>query len=213
MSHRILLAEATLTAPAVAERALVDAGYRVASVASFYQATRQLSLDCPDLVVTAIRLNEFNGLHLLIRIRAEHDHVPVILTGSLDDLTTDIDRYSGHFLAAPLDPAVLLTTVAQLLADRPPHDPANGRRWPRKHTALEARVHNTAGLRLVMTRSPDGDRKPIQIKFPSLGLSVIAVPRWSKPLEDGLSWWCGAEIEMARTEDATTWRSIVDFLN
>jgi hypothetical protein len=71
MSFRILIVDPNSAAiTSGIESALVEAGHRVASVCTFEQASLQLSLDCPDLLVTAVRLGAFNGMHLLFRFRA-----------------------------------------------------------------------------------------------------------------------------------------------
>lgn len=210
-----------LAASAVTEQALVRAGYRVAAVSTFEQATRQISLDCPDLLITAVRLAAFNGLHLLLRLRADHPGLPVIVVGRLDDFTSDISRYGARFVTTPIDPASLLGMVSELLAGRTPHDPSSERRWPRKTVGLPATVFETSarvvelsygGLRLEIPGSPGNMKSPFDIRLPTLGLSVKAVPRWSKPVEDGGSWWCGAEIALAGSDATGTWRLIVDSL-
>ena len=70
MSYRILIVDANSNGAAGAQQALAAAGHRVAEVSTFEQATSQLALDCPDLLISAIRLKAFNGLHLLLRARS-----------------------------------------------------------------------------------------------------------------------------------------------
>ena len=92
MSFRILLVDSDPTTVAITESALVEAGHRVAWVSTFEEATRQLSLDYPDLLVTSVRLGAFNGMHLIFRFRAEHPDVPAIVIDALADLTPDMRR-------------------------------------------------------------------------------------------------------------------------
>ena len=222
MSYRILLVDANSPEPPVVEHALGAAGYRVAAVSMFEQATSQLSLDCPDLLITALRLKAFNGLHLLLRARADHADLPVIITGHITDLTSDITRYSATFVREPVEPALLLTAVSELLTGREPRDPSGVRRWPRKPVGLQATIDETSacvvelsygGLRLEMMESPRDAHATLDIRLPTLGLSVTAVPRWSKPAEDSGSWWCGAEITPAGSDAAHAWRWMVDSLH
>jgi len=221
MSYRILLVDPNSSGPPVAETALGTAGYRVAAVSTFEQATSQLSLDCPDLLVTAIRLKAFNGLHLLLRARADHADLPVIVTGHPADVTSDITRYGATFVPEPVDPELLVRTVSEVMAGRVPRDPTGERRWPRKLVGLQATIHENAarvvelsygGLRLEMTESADA-HATLDIRLPTLGLSVKAVSRWSKPVEEGGSWWCGAEIAPEGSDGAYAWRWIVDSLH
>jgi len=222
MSYRILIVDANSNGLAGAQQALAAAGHRVAEVSTFEQATSQLALDCPDLLISAIRLKAFNGLHLLLRARADHADLPVIITGHVTDCSSDIARYGARFLPDPVDPSILLRNVSELLAGRAPRDPTGERRWPRKPVGLQATVHETSarivelsygGLRLEMAESPGDTEATIDIRLPTLGLSVRAVPRWSKPVEDNGSWWCGAEIAATGSDAAQAWRWIVDSLH
>src|SRR3954471_9277191 len=222
MSYRILVVESSPSVAVAAHRALTCAQHRVATVHTFEQATRQIALDCPDLVVTAIRLGAFNGLHLLLRVRAEHDDLPVVVLGDPVDATSDIDRYHGCFVSVPLETPALVSAVSRLLENRQPRDPRNERRWPRKIAALaatvdacEARVTELSygGLRLEMTQAPTEQAGPVDIRFPSLGLSITALVRWAKPLEGGAAWYYGAEVAIPGSDDSSTWRWIVDSLN
>ena len=189
---------------------LVEAGHRVAWVSTFEEATLQLSLDCPDLLVTAVRLGAFNGMHLLFRFRAEYPDVPVILIGAAADLTPDMRRHATRFLSPPIDRDSFVGLVSELLAGRTPHDPNSLRRWPRKRTELPATIHqhvarvvelSYGGLRLEMSAAPD-DARSNRDRASVARVNVRAVPRWSRPVEDGGSWWCGAEIALVGAEAA-----------
>src|SRR5207302_716682 len=112
-----------------------------------------------DVVIAAIRLAAFNGLHLVIRLRVDHAELPVIITGHVTDFTTDAARYGARFVQTPVDPALLLENVLEVLAGRRPLDPNTDRRWPRRPAGLPATVRDTAahvvelsygGLRLKM---------------------------------------------------------------
>lgn len=200
---RILLVDPNSAIGTGTRAALVGAGHRVADVATFEEATLQLALDCPDLLITAVRLGAFNGMHLLLRFRAEHPDVPVVVIGAPRDLTPDLKRHATQFLSPPIDRESFVDLVSDLLAGRTPHDPHSLRQWPRKRTELPANIHWRAarvvelsygGLRLEMAAALDTGGAPIEIGLPSLGLQVQAVPRWSKPVEEEGCWWCGAEI-------------------
>ena len=222
MSYRILVVDQNLTAATVAERILVGTGYQVVVVRTFEEAMRQLVQNCPDLLITAVRLQAFNGLRLLLRWRADHPNLPAIVVGSLDDFTSDIGRYGARFVATPIDWSSLLTLVSDLLVGSTPHYPSGKREWPRKRAELLAIVLDISarvvdlgygGLRLEMPASREEIQGSIDVRFPTLGLSVTAVPRWSKPSEDSGSRWCGAAIADAGADATRTWRRIVDSLS
>jgi DNA-binding response OmpR family regulator len=221
MLFRILLVDPNSSIGPGTRAALAGAGHRVAGVSTFEEATRQLALDCPDLLITAVRLGAFNGMHLLLRLRAEHPDVPVVVIGAPGDLTSDMRQRATRVLSPPIDRESFVDTVSDLLAGRTPRDPHRLRRWPRKRAELPALVQRHAarvvelsygGLRLEMAAAPDDGDAPIEIGLPSLGLQVKAVPRWSKPVEEGGSWCCGAEVALSGTEATSQWYRIVDAL-
>ncbi|HKB10348.1 MAG TPA: response regulator [Vicinamibacterales bacterium] len=223
MSYRILLVDPSAAATAAAEQALVRAGYRAAAVRTFDQALRQVTLDCPDVLITAIRLAAFNGLHLVIRLRGDHADLPVIVTGHVSDFTADAERYGARFIQTPVDTTELLASVAEALAGREPLDPNSERRWPRRPAGLPATVRNTTahvvelsyeGIRLRMdAAAAPGDPQPFDVKLPTVGMTVRATPRWASPIDDHGEWWCGAELALSGADDARTWRWLVDTLN
>jgi DNA-binding response OmpR family regulator len=220
VSYRILLVEPDGAPVVGAGRALVDAGHRVAWLETFADASRFVAAEAPDLVVTALRLGAFNGVHLMLRLRTTSD-TPVVIVGDPSDFTEDIARHGGRFVPTPIDPATLQTVVAELLAGRPPKDPTGARTWSRRRTVLAATVENTSasvielsygGLRLQLPGAPAERAAPIEIRLPSLGLSLQAIMRWSKPAEEG-TWVCGAELAPAASGARRKWRWIVDSIN
>jgi CheY-like chemotaxis protein len=202
---------------------LNDAGHRVACLDSFADAIRLVeTADIPDLMVAALRLGAFNGLHLLLRVRAHDADIPAVIIGEASDFTRDITEFGARFVAKPIDPSALQDVVAELLTGRIPRDPQGARIWPRKSAELTAMVQDGAarivelsygGVRMNLERPPGGEKTSLEIKLPSLGVSVQAVTRWSKLAEDGGSWWCGAEMAPATSDDTRAWRWIVDSLN
>jgi DNA-binding response OmpR family regulator len=224
MSYRILLVEPDSRSSAATERALSDAGYPTVSVRTFDDATRKLAADCPDLLVTAVRLGEFNGLHLVLRCGAEHPDLLMIVTGEENDpsLAAEVTRYGARFISRSMGRDQLLRLVSELLAQRRSPGSLGDRRWPRKPAGLPATVSRTAarvvdlsygGLRLELEGSPADFKTPIDVALPTLGLSIKIVPRWTMPNEAQGSLWCGAEVAPGDPGARQTWRGVVDSLN
>jgi CheY-like chemotaxis protein len=227
MSYRILLVEPDSRSSMAIERWLADAGYLTVSVRTFEDATRRLAVDCPDLLVTAVRLGAFNGLHLVLRCRGDYPYLPMMVTGEDEDplLAGEVARYGARFVPKSLERERFLQVVSELLAGRSPQGPLGKRRWPRKPAGLPAGLPATisraparvvdlsyGGLRLELEGSPADVKEPMHVDFPTLGLSIKAVPRWTKPVEAQGSWWCGAEVAPGDSEARQTWRGVVDSL-
>jgi DNA-binding response OmpR family regulator len=203
---------------------LSDAGYLTVAVRTFEDATRQLAVDCPDLLMATVRLGAFNGLHLVLRCRGDYPYLPMIVTGEEEDplLAGEVTRYGARFVSKSLEPERFLRLVSELLSGRSPQGPHGERRWPRKPAELPATVSQTparvvdlsyGGLRLELAESPADAQEPMDVAFPTLGLSIKAVPRWTKPVEAQGSWWCGAEVAPGDSEACQAWRGVVDSLS
>jgi len=70
------------------------------------------------------------------------------------------------------------------------------------------------GLRLKMEAAAAApDQQPFDVKLPTVGMTVRAVPRWAHPVDECGEWWCGVELATPGVDAARTWRSLVDMLN
>jgi DNA-binding response OmpR family regulator len=190
-------------------------------VDTFAEAIWVSAVGAPDLMIAALRLGAYNGLHLLMQARTHDPDLAAIIVCDTGDLTAEIGRFAARHVAKPIDASVLENVVSELLVGCAPHDPRGARIWPRKSTELAATVHDAearvvdlsyGGIRLSLDR-PQRHGRAIEIRLPSLGVSVQAVPRWEKPSADGGSWCCGAEVALPSAAAARTWRRVVTSLN
>ena len=93
---------------------LTRAGYDVVMAESVKGGSAVLEEASPDLLITDVRLGYFNGLQLLaMNPRA----VPaIVMTGFPDPaLETQARQFGAPFLLKPIEPAGLLTLVAEML--------------------------------------------------------------------------------------------------
>jgi DNA-binding response OmpR family regulator len=222
MSYRLLLVQPDRDEAASARRILVPAGYTVDSALTFEEGVRSVTADPPDVLIAALRLERFNGVHLVLRTRSVQPTVACAVTGIPGDRSSDIEALEIPYVDAPVTKAGLLTAVARLIDGRPPRSASIQRRWPRKRAFLPATISDAAvevvdlsygGLRLRGVACRAGIGKPMDIEFPTLGLSIVATPRWtnSGQSEDGIS-WCGAELLYAGSDGGERWRGVVDSL-
>lgn len=197
--------------------ALSGPEYILTLARTFTDGVRALSQGPPDLLVTALRLNDFNGLHLILRSRFIDAFVPAVLVGLPADYSSDVAQLGVPFVPKPIEPEVLAAAVANELRDRQPRAVLSQRRWPRKHTHLAAFIADSSvavvelsygGLRLA-GNAQAALGEPIVVTLPTLGVSVTGVPRWTKRDLDGET-SCGVEITDRGMGLATSWRSVVD---
>lgn len=204
---------------------LTTAGYRVRLASSFEDAKQLLSSEPPVVLVTAIRLGPFNGLHLVLRGRADRPGMGACVIDASWDPTLEADarRYGAAYLAEPLDGSILLEKVAEILVDvsRPPAPKA--RRSERKSVppgvtakiaALEARLINVSyeGLCFVLPARREAELSPsFEVQLPGIAWSINGKMIWmdcSRP--EGTMY--GAAISQAEPGQVHAWRQFVDDL-
>jgi DNA-binding response OmpR family regulator len=131
---RILLVEDDQCWLSAALELFASAGYAVRGARTFRHAREAMELFEPDLLVTEIRLQEHNGLHLLIRSQFDHPQmVCLIVSGSEDSVLERDARQLGaaDFVVKPVDPAMLLARAADALASHRP------RAWRAERTSID----------------------------------------------------------------------------
>ena len=82
MAQRILVVNADSAAQQALAELLTLAGYHTIAVSTFEEAKYVLNEARPDLLVAQVRLGAFNGLHLVLRGRAESPEMAAIVTMS-----------------------------------------------------------------------------------------------------------------------------------
>jgi len=219
MPGTVLIVEPDTEQALALRDALVGDGYTVEVATTFQDAVKALSAGGVGVLVTAVRLGAFNGLHLVIRKNALNPQIRCIVIGLARDRSSDLDRLHVPFLEKPVADATIVAAVSEEI-DRAAEMPL--RRWPRKPVLLAAVVSNAdidivdlsyGGLRLQGLSTPLRVGTELTVNVPSLGVSVTAVARWTKPLhEDGES-WCGAEILAPPPGTTNDWIGVVDSLN
>ena len=112
---------------------LEDDGWDVLVALGFREAVKILAAQSPDLLISEVRLGEFNGLHLVLRCHIAHPAMRTILLDRIYDsvLEFDAQRHGAAYLVEPVADANLLEQVSRIGVELTPH-----RRWPRKRLAV-----------------------------------------------------------------------------
>jgi hypothetical protein len=192
----------------------------VAALASFVVGKTLLESVTPDLLITDIRLESYNGFQLAIRSHLEHPDVPVIVTHPSEDAVAEAEatRCGATFIAAPLEnPRFLPSVRAAVVARQSTLQPI--RRWFRKPIAGVVEVNAADARAQIVDMSYGGvrlafsDPREIPITFdialPSGGAVVRAHRVWTGPSEAADRFCCGAEVVEAEADD---WRRFVNSL-
>ena len=104
---------------------LEAAGYQVRSARSFDEAKALLAAERPHLLVTDLRLGQYNGIHLVLRSRSDYPGIVAVVTSRVADpvLEAEVHRQNAHFLLRPLTGPQLLAAIAASLAERAVNPP------------------------------------------------------------------------------------------
>ena len=120
LPHVVLIAEddaATLAGWAAYVR---DAGFSAVPAASFAEAHRLMAFVRPDVLVTDIRLGEYNGLQLVVQAGTLDPAPGVIVTSGYEDpvLVAEAGRLGATFLLTPVQPSRLVALISELVKKR-----------------------------------------------------------------------------------------------
>ena len=225
MAYSVLVVDVDRNALHAAATALADAGYLVTQATTFADARQRLVLSKPDLLVTAVRLAGFNGLHLVVRTRVMLPDTVAVVTHAVTDpaLQADAAEHNAIYMVQPVDWPLFLTVVSSALGARGERrKPSRPRRWTRKLPAerLEARLGGSAGtvvdlsyggVRLQMSGSPAGRCDAAQtLALDDVGISINARPVWTLRARPGGPWLWGVAVQEADPAADRAWRAFVD---
>lgn len=216
MSPKILIVDDDQPTRTGLAMLLVEAGYDTVSASTVPTAIKLLSEEHPDLLLVDIRLDEYNGLHV---VATRPEPIPaIVLTGFADpSIEADARRLGAEFLLKPVKPSVLTALIQRLLSDARVGR-SIPRRWPRKPVLQDVSVDiDDAAVRMldvsyggvcVEMRRSAGAGPPGTFRMivpPAQGPVPVEVV-WSRR-RDATTWLCGG---MVSEESVANWRSLVD---
>ena len=217
--QKILIVDDNDAARTGLAKILERAEFTVFAAATFTEGRNALAKEHPDLLISDVRLGEYNGLQLLASVTRATP--AIIITGYPDPvLEADARRMGADYLVKPVSPAALVDLVRKKLSsEEPVFRPA--RKWERKQVsgALPAKVGDEparvldisyGGLRLELERRPERPMPTsFTLDFPTSGLSVPVDVVWTTRVGEE-HWVCGASVIQAEDASARAWHGLVD---
>jgi CheY-like chemotaxis protein len=222
MSPRVLVVESDAPLRARLRKVLDKAGYDVLVTTTYQEGRRAFASETFDLVVTNLRLGEFNGLQLLIF--SPHPVPAIVITAFHDSLLAEEAKALGAaYLTVPFKPAEFLRAVREKLSGAStPVEFAQSRRWIRKNVGVgtipvriqdfPARILDISygGVRLEVPRVSSEELPPsFAVTLPSADVSVNVDLVWKAPAGDD-AWMCGAVLADANSAATRAWCGVVD---
>jgi DNA-binding response OmpR family regulator len=219
MAGKVLIVSPSIQWRDRMEQWLRKAGYSTVSVATFEAARPRLTTTSPDVLLSAVRLDEFNGLHLAIIGRDRRPALVAIVVGPADAvLAKEAEHHGATYLTDPMTEEALVAKLTTLLQEVSRH-----RRWPRKHVAETVRAEcgesparivdlSYGGLRLevadVGATAPELG-SDLRVSLPAFGVSIDAALVWVERAPSGFL-HCGAAVDKMTPAVTIAWRQVVD---
>ena len=125
MSHKLLLADDSVTIQRVIELTFADEDVQVTAVGNGQDAIERVQRDRPDIILADIGMPERNGYEVAAFVKGNPStaHIPVVLlTGAFEPIDEDRARAVGcdGVLVKPFEPQIVISRVKDLLAGRAP---------------------------------------------------------------------------------------------
>lgn len=190
--------------------ALTAQGYDVLTASTFHEGRRLLLERQPEVLVTALRLQEHNGIHLAVVSRLRSANTRTIVLGYGDPVLEAEAGQAGAIYLTDPDIDDVLAAVEHALHRQE-------RRWPRVRANLTALAADQT-VRLIdlsyggfrMELAPGGslpgtDGFDLRIG----GVSVNASRVWMKEQTPNERVWCGAVLS-GEAQVNLGWRDLVD---
>lgn len=125
MSHKLLLADDSVTIQRVIELTFADENVQVVAVGNGQEAIDRIQRDRPDIVLADVGMPERNGYEVAAFVKANPTtaHIPVVLlTGAFEPIDEGRARSAGcdGVLVKPFEPQIVIGRVKELLAGNKP---------------------------------------------------------------------------------------------
>jgi CheY-like chemotaxis protein len=212
---RILVVEDDAATRLGLQELLRDAGYDAIVAATFKEGRQALEQQSPDLLITDLRLDGFNGLQLL---HMDPRTIPaIIVTGFHDSvLQAEARRLGAEYLVKPFPMSTIIDMVHRLLGQGASRE--ERRRWSRRRVTrdlpaesngLPARLLDAShgGVRLEVSGTPQKQSEQIRLVFPFAAMAVDVEVLWCLPERIGSRWTCGGTVDALRHPE---WPAFVD---
>jgi CheY-like chemotaxis protein len=203
MSQRILIVDDNVTTRGELVKLLTDAGFDTVTASTVPEAMRSLATAPPNLLITEIRLNSYNGLHLIAM--APKPIPAIVITGYPDRaVEADARRLGAEYLSKPVSPGELYATVQRTLSGATRGVFLPPRADPRTDVVPNTMIMVNDSPACVLDVSAGGARLEIQcapgatIQSPLAlradELDAIPVEIMWKRRTSGNTWVCGVAI-------------------
>jgi CheY-like chemotaxis protein len=221
MAQKILIVDDNRATRDQLAQLLTHEGYETLTASDVPTTMRILAGNAPDLLITDIRLDTYNGLHIIAMAPTP---VPAIVLTSFADpvIEADARRFGAEYLVRPVAPAKLLAMIAGMLETAQQRKEfTSTRRSTRKSvmTPISVLVVRDPPARLVdvgeggarlLVECAAGAEPPSTFTFvlPAAALAIPVDIKW-KRRQDDTTWICGVA---PRDDSQSQWQALLQYI-
>jgi hypothetical protein len=200
-------------------RALAEVFEVVYQASTFAEAKTLLLEKRPDVLLAEVRLQEFNGINLVLWSQMWLPHLRSVIIGEPDPVLERDANAAGAPYVRHDDMEAIVEASQGALARR-----TRTRRWPRKRLMkrVGARIGNQSARVLdvsyggfcVETAASviESPHAGFTLDIPEFGVRARATCRWTRAIGRPGKYWCGAEVIKEESQESNPWRELVDAL-
>jgi two-component system alkaline phosphatase synthesis response regulator PhoP len=114
---KIMLVEDDPTMLSLLTTLLEMEGYTVTKPNDFSAIPTAVKLECPDVMLVDVHLEDISGLDILVEIRADEStkNIPVIMSSGMDFSSECIQKGASDFIMKPYMPDDLIAKIKGLV--------------------------------------------------------------------------------------------------
>ncbi|MCL6460898.1 two-component system, NtrC family, response regulator HydG [Flavobacterium micromati] len=115
---KILLIEDDVSFCKLLEKFLLKKSFEVVTAFSGSDAKDKLKITNFDLIITDLRLPDYDGISLMTEIKASHDSIPIVLMTGYSDINTAVKAIkngAADYISKPFNPEEVLLVIANAL--------------------------------------------------------------------------------------------------
>jgi DNA-binding response OmpR family regulator len=204
MAHKILIVDDDATTRSELVKLLADAGFETLTATTVPEAMRALATTPPHLLITEIRLDSYNGLHLIAM--APKPIPAIVITGYADRaVEADAKRLGAEYMSKPVSPGELYATVQRSLSSAQRGVFMPPRAHPRTDVPPNTMVNVNDAPACLLDVSAGGARieiqcgpgatvpSPLTFRIEELDLALPLEVMW-KRRSGANTWVCGVAI-------------------
>jgi DNA-binding NtrC family response regulator len=113
----VLVVDPNVTSRSRTVTTLASAGFHVVATDAFESARQRIVTSPPAVLITAVKLGEYNGFHLVLRVKSIAPHTRVLVTSDEDAaiFQKEAHQAGATFMADPVTSQDMLAAVLRML--------------------------------------------------------------------------------------------------